>query len=76
MTAITHGLNEPPRPRIRLVKQTAVFGSAPVGHVYEVVGKPDDDRYQLRGRAYRMLERSMPGENPLEWKVDGEDGAE
>jgi hypothetical protein len=42
--------------------------------VYEVVGKPTDDDYMLRGRAYRMLQRSMPDENPMEWKVAGEDG--
>lgn len=74
MTAITSGLGAAERPRIKLVKQTAVFGNAPVGQVYEVVGKPGDGDRELRHRAYAMLERSMPDENPLEWVVAGEDG--
>lgn len=69
MTAITNGLNEAPRPRIRLVKQTHLFGRMPVGHVFELAGKHDDDPDDLRVLAFRMLKRAMPDENPMEWEV-------
>jgi hypothetical protein len=74
MTAIRNGLDEPPRPRIRLVKTSTVFGRMPVGHIFEIVGKHDDEDRELRHRAYALLKRAMPDENPMEWEVDGQDG--
>lgn len=63
--------------RLILVKRTDFFGGLDIGGLdigarYEVKGKPGIDVDELRVLAFRMLTRSFPDENPMDWKVGGE----
>lgn len=61
------------RQTVVLVKTTAVFGRLRPGTRDETKHPAELDREAAAARAFRMLKRSNPDENPMEWAVEEEE---
>jgi hypothetical protein len=55
--------------RVLLVKVSGALGQAPVGEQYQALFRSDVPRNEQVHRAYRMLKRERPSENPMCWEV-------